>query len=291
MELGADYGFRGSTHYRKPSESEAIAIVKAALDAGISLIDTAPSYGRAEAIVGAAIAGRASKPRIATKVTIPEDAVGSALHAAIESTVEASLRVLGVHRIDLLQIHNSNHAILARSDVADSLTRLVASGKVHCCGASVYGEDLARDAIANPGIAVIQAPYNLLDQQLARSLFSSAVAAGRGVLVRSAFLRGILTPRIDDTPPQLYPIRQTAHRALAAAGCPISDAARFALRYCLSNPHIHSVIVGVRSRAELDDTLSAATMEPLPDGLLERMKEFDLSSHPLISPQQWTGLI
>ncbi len=291
VELGMDYGFRGSHRYRRPAETDAVRIVEAAIEQGIQLIDTAPGYGCAERIVGAAIGGCRHKPSIATKVTIPEQLSGTALAGAVHASIEASLRALGVETIDLLQIHNTSSAMLARSDVSDVMSGAVDSGKVRCWGASVYGEQLAGDAARHPSMRAIQVPYNLLDQQMARDVFPLAARLGRGVLVRSAFLRGVLTRHMDETPAALAPIREAAQRAFAATGTALEDAASLALRYCLSNLHVTSVIVGVRTMDELEENLRAAALGPLGDGVAAGLEAFSMSGHPMITPQSWSHVI
>ena len=71
VELGMDYGLRVPHAYEKPTETDAIRIVHAALAHGINLIDTARAYGESEAIVGRALRGRCEQVVLATKVKDP----------------------------------------------------------------------------------------------------------------------------------------------------------------------------------------------------------------------------
>ncbi|MEZ5403281.1 MAG: aldo/keto reductase [Bryobacteraceae bacterium] len=285
VELGLDYGFRGSAHYRAPTRADAIRVVHAALERGITLIDTAPAYGDAEGIIGEALAGRGASLRIATKVTVTESC------GDIRKSVEASLRALRMERVWLLQVHNATLQVLERPGVVKALVAIREAGLVERVGASTYGEPAALAALSNAEIGVLQVPYNILDQQLARRVFPAAGARGVAVLARSAFLRGVLTPRIAEAPGELAPLRDVAYRAYAAAGVGEADYAAFALRYCLSNANVDAVIVGVRSEMEVDAAVDAARQGPLSDGLVRRLDEFSMSDHPLITPQSWTNLI
>jgi aryl-alcohol dehydrogenase-like predicted oxidoreductase len=69
------------------------------------------------------------------------------------------------------------------------------------------------------------------------------------------------------------------------------DLAPIALRFCLSNPAVSSVIVGVRSRAELEENLSAANEGPFTDQTLEALRMFSMEDEKLVSPAHWQGLI
>jgi aryl-alcohol dehydrogenase-like predicted oxidoreductase len=287
-ELGLDYGFRGSNHYRRPETADAVRIVRTAVDRGVTLIDTAPGYGDAERIVGMAIAGLAVKPTIATKVSIPD---GPDVATAVTASVENSLRALRVDRIDLLQIHNATVDVLDRESTGEAMEALRRAGKIRFAAASVYGLAASLRAIALPWVRSVQGPYNLLDQGLGGTVFFEAARTGCGVLTRSAFLRGVLTSRIHETPAELAELREGALRALEEAAVPVHDAARFALRFCLSDPSVSSVIAGVRSEGELEESLAAAESGPLETGLAEAMRRYSMSGHPLVSPLAWSGLI
>ena len=118
VELGMDYGFRSSPHYRKPEEADAIRTIHKAIDLGINLIDTARGYGSSEEIIGRALkeSGSSRAPILASKVVVPEISSPNghhhALHAAITQSIDESLRALRVDTLDLLQIHNTSLEIL-----------------------------------------------------------------------------------------------------------------------------------------------------------------------------------
>ncbi|MFN9460086.1 MAG: aldo/keto reductase [Acidobacteriota bacterium] len=96
VELGIDYGFRGSAHYEKPDRSSAENLLRAAAASGITLLDTAPVYGDAEELIGAS----GVDARVATKIVLPADA------AQIAESVDRSLHRLRRPCLDLLQMHN-----------------------------------------------------------------------------------------------------------------------------------------------------------------------------------------
>src|SRR5262249_36978880 len=110
VELGMDYGIAMPGEYGRPAESEAIRLIHAALDAGITLIDTARAYGESEAVIGRALRGRREQAVLATKVrTQREDGAtpdGAELRRIMEQALETSLHLLQTDYIDIWQVHH-----------------------------------------------------------------------------------------------------------------------------------------------------------------------------------------
>lgn len=289
VELGLDYGFTGSAHYQRPSREDAIRVVRRAVELGINLIDTARAYGDAEEIIGQAVEGVDPQPLIATKFALPADA--SDPRQVIESSVETSLRLLRRERLDLLQIHNATEAVLGMDAVLRTLEDLRRAGKIAAAGASIYGEASALRALETPPIATVQVPFNVLDQKLTQHFFPLAIERGAGVLVRSAFLRGVLTDRVLEVPDRLALLRDRALEAARLAGEPISNLAEVALRYTLSVAGVSSVIVGVRTVEELERNVRAAEKGPMPPDFAAAAARLAVDDENLVHPGNWTGLI
>jgi len=120
VELGLDYGFRGSHHYGKPSIENSICLIHAALDMGVNLLDTARTYGSSEEVIGAALRGMSSKPYIMSKVLLSEQAEHNGivtLRREMFSSIETSLKLLQVETLDLLLIHNATMALLQQPEI------------------------------------------------------------------------------------------------------------------------------------------------------------------------------
>jgi 1-deoxyxylulose-5-phosphate synthase len=287
VELGMPYGFRGGMRYDPPDQASAIRLIHRALDLGINMLDTAPAYGNSEAIIGRALCGMRQRPLIATKVSIPETNGEPCLRQSIEN----SLRQLGCETLDLLQIHNATVEVLGREEVLRQIEDATASGKVRFAGASVYHVDEAQATLAHPSLRTLQVAFNLLDQGMSKQIFPQARAAGVGILARSVFLRGVLTDDPSDVPGKLEPLRHSAAKALAAAGDSVGGCAELALRFCLSVPDISSVLIGVRSIAELDANVEAAGRGPLDRETVKCLGACGIDDEALLSPLNWSGLI
>jgi aryl-alcohol dehydrogenase-like predicted oxidoreductase len=290
VSLGVDYGIAAPGEFGRPGEREAIDLVRAAVDAGITLIDTAPAYGDSERIVGKAIGG---DPRaiVATKVNVPAAAgAGRTAIAAgrVASSLEASLRALCRDVLDIVQIHNATRETIEDRAIADALLDAKRRGLIRAIGASVYGEDAALAAIESGEYGVLQVALNALDQRMRERVLPAAAAAGVAIVVRSAFLKGALTPKAQWLPEPLAPVRDAAARArdLLAGGSweALPDAA---MRFCLSVPDVASVLTGARTRAELAAAIAAEAAGPLDPSRLAASAQLALDDDALVNPARW----
>lgn len=293
VELGLDYGIAVPGEFGRPPEAEAIRLVHAALDQGITLIDTARAYGESEAVLGRALRDRRAQVVLATKVRTQRDdgstPSGAELRTLCERSLETSLAALQTDYVDLWQIHNVDAALLAQIDViAEVFAAAQASGKVRAVGGSTYGDQLPLQALATGLFDVLQVTYSALDQRLADAVLPAAAAQDVGIVVRSILLKGALTERGDFLPEHLAALRERSRqfRALvAASGLPIG-AAQAAVAFGLAQPQIHSVLVGVRSERELSEALGAADLT-LPAELLAALSALRLDDADLLNPSTW----
>ncbi len=285
VALGADYGFQAGGTARCPAAAEAEAVMERAFARGINLVDTAPSYGEAEARL-APVLRRHPEVLVATKVNrLAGDAADAA--ARVAHQVEQSLRRLGRDRIDLLQIHNADVATLADGRFLRLLEDLVDSGKVRWLGASVYTAEAACAVMDWPAARAVQMPFNLLDQRPRRVVLARAVERKLGFLARSVFLKGVLSPRARFLPAHLAPLRRAAERVCRRFGIDLDQLPRLALRFALSAPGIDSVIVGPARPAELDAAVAAWEAGPLAPPQLQAAAGLALADDPLLDPSTW----
>lgn len=282
------YGFRGSDGYSPPSPKDAIQLLRRAFDLGITLFDTAPTYGSSESLLGQAFHGASERPCIATKVIVPKDRTAAEIIAA---SVESSLRNLRVETIDILQIHNMTAGALEREDVLNALTQAQRSGNVRWLGVSVDEEAAALQALFAPSIDTIQLPFNVLNQQFRARVFPTAAKTGQGLLLRSAYLRGVLTSQLDSIPERLSILKQSALRAFTIAQNEAGTLAELALRFCLSFAPVASVIVGVKTMAELESNLRDANKGPLSPPTIEALAGVAVNDQILVNPIHWGALI
>lgn len=261
--LAVPYGPPGEPR-RPPDRAAAVRTLLAALERGVRFIDTAPAYGQAEELVGAALHRRADCDDciLATKLAIPPagwSALSPAqIRAHVRSSAHASLRALRRERLDLLQVHNANRALIRDGAVVAALAELRAQGLVRSLGATVYREDDALAAIGDPALEVLQIPYSALDRRPERRVLPAAAIAGTALVARSLLLHGVLSPAARELHGPFAPLADAAdalRRAFAARWDELPGAA---VAYVLHRPGIDRVLIGPRDEAELHALLDQA---------------------------------
>jgi len=293
VELGIEYGIPLPGEGGRPSDADGIRIVHTALEGGINYIDTARAYGESERVIGLALADRREDAVLATKArTQGPDGVtfsGPALRAAMLTDLDESLRQLKTDWVDIWQIHNVDAALLAQADgVAEIFAEARQAGKVRWTGGSFYGAGLPQTALETDIFDVMQVTYSVLDQRLSDHFLPAAQAQGVGVIVRSVLLKGVLTERGDHLPDRLEALRSRSRqfRQTVAEETDGATPAQAALAFALAHPAIHAALVGVRSLAEVEAALAAATLS-LPPALVEKLAALRLDDENLLNPGTW----
>jgi aryl-alcohol dehydrogenase-like predicted oxidoreductase len=265
-----------------PSDDQvSIDVLRAAVRAGVNVIDTADVYGlgHSEKLVAEAIPAD-SDVVVITKggwdIYTDPPVVGGARRRYeadyLEYAVAQSQERLGRKRLDVYLLHNPTRADLAEHRPVETLRRLQAAGVIGVVGASVGSEDDARAAI-EAGIDVIEVPFNLV-RSWASSVFAEAAAKQVAVVTREPLERGLLTGKYG--PDAVFPEGDHRNdkgadwlraaqphvarvRAVAEArGC---APAQVAIAYPLSYPEVSSVFLGARTTAQLSTNVAAADVE------------------------------
>jgi aryl-alcohol dehydrogenase-like predicted oxidoreductase len=191
-----------SEFYGATDDSESIATIHEAIDSGIDLLDTADIYGpfTNEELVGRAIKGRREKVFLATKFGILRSADPtyrgvSGKPAYVKSACEASLRRLGVDRIDLYYQHRVDPETPIEETVG-AMAQLVKEGKVRFLGLSEAGPQTIRRAHAVHPITALQSEYSLWTRDPETSTLPVCRELGIGFVAYSPLGRGFLTGQI-----------------------------------------------------------------------------------------------
>ncbi len=271
------------------------AVVGAALDAGITLFDTADIYGgaRSEDLLGKALGGRRDEVVVATKFGMPyQDHEGGAAPAYVRRAVEDSLRRLGTDRIDLYQLHAPDAAVPV-ADTLGALDELVRAGKVREIGCSNFGAAQLREAGEAAATAdtarfvSVQNQYSLLHRKPEHDgVLAECERQGLAFLPYFPLHYGLLTgkyragePAPEGTRVAGMPDEQAARvltdGALAAvdelsglAGSEGRSVLDLAVAWLLHRPEVASVIAGA-TRPEQVRANVAADAWTLPPALLE----------------------
>jgi aryl-alcohol dehydrogenase-like predicted oxidoreductase len=191
-----------SEFYGPGDEEESIATIHAALDAGITLLDTADMYGpfTNEELVGRAIRGRRGQVVLATKFGIvrsssPEERSINGRPEYVRAACEASLARLGVETIDLYYQHRVDPSVPIE-DTVGAMAELVQEGKVRHLGLSEAGVATLRRAAAVHPITALQTEYSLWSRDVEDGILAACRDLGIGFVAYSPLGRGFLTGRI-----------------------------------------------------------------------------------------------
>ena len=273
-----------------PQDDQAsIAAMRHAIDRGVNWIDTAAVYGlgHSEEVIGQFLrtVAPADRPYVFTKCGLewdPNDRMKVSrrtLHPdSIRNQCDASLRRLGVERIDLFQFHWPDEGGIPIEDSWDTMTRLVEQGKIRAAGVSNFSIELLERCEARRHVDSLQPPFSMIKREVAAAQLPWCEAHGTGVVTYSPMQSGILTDtfsrgRVDALAPDDWRRRGIEFKSpqlernlrLRDALKPIAERHRttvgaVAIAWVLSWSGITGAIVGARSPEQVDGWLPAATL-------------------------------
>ncbi len=211
-----------------------------------------------------------------------------ALRQQMRDSLTNSLRLLRTDYIDLLMLHSAPLELLEDGLALDMLQQFKQQGYARAIGASTYGSEAPRRAI-ELGLDGLQVAYNILDQRLADEIMPLAQAQGVGIIVRSVFLKGALTPRAADLPAHLAPLRQQSEAIEQYANglTPPQSRVELALRFVLSQSLVTSVLVGVRTEEELAAALQTADAPTLSPNIMAHLATLRTHDPMMLDPSTW----
>ena len=283
------------------SDEAARAALNAALDAGVTFIDTADVYGngRSERLIRAVLAERqGARPMVATKAgrrLSPHVADGYTADN-LQAFVDRSRANLGVETLDLLQLHCPPTDVYYRPEVFTALDRLVEAGSIARYGVSVEKVEEGLKAIEYAGVASVQIIYNIFRQRPASLFLAEAKRRGVAVIARVPLASGLLTGKMradtrfapDDhrafnrhgeafdvgetfagVPYEIALDAVDALRPLVPGGV---EMAAFALRWILMNEAVSVVIPGAKTPDQARGNAGAAELPPIPPTVMAAMQ-------------------
>jgi len=265
-ELGLGAGPLGDPDL---DDEAATRLIRAAVDLGVTLIDTAPSYGRSEVRIGAALRGLRSRVVLSTKLGYGVPGVPDWTGPCITAGVDAALARLGTAWLDIAHLHSCPRDVLERGDVVEALEGAVRAGKVRVPAYSGDGDALAW-AIDSGRFGAVQCSVSLADQRALDAAIPRANQRGVGVLAKRPLAN--FAWRHADRPDA--PDRAAYWERLRAMELPPPgvDPAEYALRFVLAQP-ISAALVGTTDLAHLGAAVESAARGPLDDAALAHARE------------------
>jgi aryl-alcohol dehydrogenase-like predicted oxidoreductase len=278
-----------SEYYGGRDETEAVATIHRALDAGVTLLDTADIYGLGanEELVGRAIRNRRGDVVLATKFGIVRNPAGESIGVNgrpdyVRRACDSSLRRLGVDVIDLYYQHRVDPETPIE-DTIGAMAELVSAGKVRHLGLSEAAPETIRRAHKVHPITALQTEYSLWSRDPEEELLGTVRELGVGFVAYSPLGRGFLTGQIKD-PDDFAPddwrrnaprfqgenfhknldLVREVERLAHGKGC---TPAQFALAWVLAQGDDLVPIPGTKRRRYLDENLAALELELTPEDL------------------------
>ena len=281
---------------------DAKATLHAALDAGLTFIDTADVYGdgRSERIIAEVLAERGGvRPFVATKAgrRLNPHVAEAYTGPAIEAFIDRSLKNLNVERLDLVQLHCPPTPVYSDSAMFEALAAIKAKGKIADFGVSVETVDEALTAIRQPGVVSVQIIYNMFRQKPARAFFAEAKARNVAVIARVPLASGLLTGKMSRDSTFAADDHRSFNRNGEAfdkgetfSGVPFEVAleavealrplvpqgvtmAAFALRWILMEEAVTVVIPGAKTPQQARANAAAAALPPLTEETMQAARE------------------
>jgi aryl-alcohol dehydrogenase-like predicted oxidoreductase len=283
--MGLSFGYGPAV-----DKAAGIALIRAALDRGVTFFDTAEAYGpfTNEELVGEALAPVRDQVVVATKFGFRfENGKQAGLDsrpAHIREVAEASLKRLRTDRIDLFYQHRVDPDVPIE-DVAGAVKDLVREGKVKAFGLSEAGAQTIRRAHAVQPVAALQSEYSLWWRQPEREVLPALEALGIGFVPFSPLGKGFLTGKIDEQTtfdssdfrnvvPRFTAENRKANQTFVEwltrfAARKHATPARIALAWLLAQKPWIVPIPGTTKLHRLEENLGAATVDLTPDALRE----------------------
>ncbi|WP_163512540.1 aldo/keto reductase [Fodinicola acaciae] len=262
--------------YGPGDRAESLATINAAIDSGVTFLDTADMYGngRNEELLAEVLRTRRSEVTVATKFGIVTDADnnvvginGSPAYAA--TAVDNSLRRLGIDTIDLYYLHRVDPTVPIEETVG-AMADMVAQGKVRHLGLSEASADTLRRASAVHPITAVQSEWSIFSRDIETTIVPTARELGIGLVPYSPLGRGLLTGATRDlsaddfrrTQPRWQGDNLEANLALVeqirAIGTEVgATPAQVALAWLLAQGSDVVPIPGTKRRTYLADNLGA----------------------------------
>lgn len=295
-QLGGDWGEVG--------EDVALGVLAAAVDSGVTMLDTADVYGdgRSERLVGRFVASRggaAAGLTVATKMgrRANPHVAGAYTLDAYRRWTDRSRENLRTDTLDLVQLHCPPTEVLLREQTYDDLDTLVEEKRVAAYGVSVETVDEALAAIARPNVATVQIILNVFRRKPLERVLPAAAEAGVGIIARVPLASGLLSGRYDEQTQFApsdhrsynrhgeafdvgetfsgvpYEVGVAAAREVAALTPPGATTAQLALRWVIDQPGLSVVIPGARTPAQAKANARAADVPPLGASTLDALRD------------------
>jgi aryl-alcohol dehydrogenase-like predicted oxidoreductase len=300
-EVGLGCWQLGGADWGNISDEQALGILAAAVEAGVTFFDTADVYGagRSESLIGRYLKQSSAQVFVATKLGRgPELYPDKYTEAGIRAAIEGSLARLGVEAIDLIQLHCIPAQVMRQGDVFEWLRKCQKEGKIKSFGASVESMEEALLCVKQLDLAALQIIFNVFRQKPIKELFPSAKEKNVAIIVRLPLASGLLSGKFKkDTQfaatdhrsynrdGQQFNVGETFAGLPFEKGVELSEGlkafvpggltmAQFAQRWILDCDEVSVIIPGASTTEQAKANASISDISPLSPQLHERLSHY-----------------
>jgi len=300
-EVGLGCWQLGGTDWGAVSDTDAMKILDAAAESGVTFFDTADVYGngRSERLIGRFLRERGGGFFVATKLGRTGDLYPDHYtERGVRAATEASLRRLELDELDLTQLHCVPPEVLREGDIFGWLRALKSEGKIHGFGASVESMEEAEICLREEGLDSLQIIFNIFRPKPAWTIFEEAVRKRVALIVRLPLASGLLSGQMKtDTafPPndhrnynrdgQQFNVGETFAGLPYEKGVELADAlkqyvpegfsmAQMAQRWILDHEAVTVIIPGASRPQQAHANAAVSNLPPLGSETHAALKEF-----------------
>jgi aryl-alcohol dehydrogenase-like predicted oxidoreductase len=277
-QFGLDYGINNTSS--KPDREAVNEMLVKAYDCGVRSLDTAEVYGNAHEVIGEF--HKQYPARVFNVITkLPLNIDGS-----IDAKIEKYLSELNVPQLEGLLFHSyqTYKESIGSMELIDTYKR---SGKVKYLGVSVYTNKQAEDVMEDNYIDIIQLPFNLFDNSNLRGeVIKKAKNKGKIIHTRSTFLQGLFFTSLQNKNKISLPLADELNYIHKLSKLLDISLAKISLNYCLQEPHIDNVLIGVDNLDQLNQNLESAGYS-LPDEVIDKINAIYIKNIELLNASLW----
>lgn len=280
-------------------DTESVAAVRAAVDAGVTFFDTADIYGlgHSEELLSHALAADRHRVTVATKFGVRMGSDNQAFRdvspAWARSAVEASLRRLRLERIPLYYMHWPDGETCIE-DVVGVLADLRAEGKIGAIGLSNVTADEVVRATRVATISAVQVQYSLVDRFEAETLLQTTRRLSIPLITWGSLAQGLLTGKYDEKSvfpptdrrsryenfqhPKLAENMRVVRRLQEISATAGEKPGQLAIRWLLDRPGVGAVLFGAKNVSQVAENVHTLSLPPLPQASAEFLAGNDITS-------------
>lgn len=268
VQFGLEYGINSQG---RPSQDSVVAILSAAKESRINMLDTSASYGDSEVVLGNTMGSGGVGFRIISKYPKSAQSVGVVLSKTLCDLKQDSVYGYLLHHFE---VYKDDPSVWREFEAVRS------KGRVGKIGFSLYNPD-ELELIFERGdkFDLVQFPYNIFDRQF-EPYMPELKKRGVEIHVRSTFLQGLFFKDVNTLPSKLMPMKRYLVDLHDYARSINLSIAQVALNFNLQNINIDGVLIGVDNVAQLEENISAISDTRIDINIDVREKE-------LLSPVNW----